>query len=248
MTAIHGTLLGPGGGRPQAAAVTITLVDGQGQPVIGFTGDAEVIGGATPVVDADGTWTATLTPTGDITSPRGDTLYRVDERSATGRARYYISVPSSGTPWVGDLRVTLPGDAGEELAGYLPLAGGTLTGPLVLQDASPAASEAYVDAAGGGGGGTPSGTVAAETSYGQATAAGVATTYSRGDHTHGTPDLPTPGAIGAASSGHTHAGTYDPAGTAAAAVAAHEADTTAVHGIADTSALETTSGATAKVS
>ncbi|MDH2425793.1 hypothetical protein, partial [Sphaerisporangium sp. TRM90804] len=32
------------------------------------------------------------------------------------------------------------------------------------------------------------------------------------------------------------------------AVAAHEADTTAVHGIADTSALETTSGATAKVS
>lgn len=37
--------------------------------------------------------------------------------------------------------------------------------------------------------------------------------------------------------GHAHAGTYDPAGTAAAAVSAHEADTTNVHGIADTSAL-----------
>lgn len=36
-------------------------------------------------------------------------------------------------------------------------------------------------------------------------------------------------------------------GTAAAAVSAHEADTTSVHGIADTSLLETTSGATAKV-
>lgn len=47
---------------------------------------------------------------------------------------------------------------------------------------------------------------------------------------------------------------YDPlgaaasaAGTAAAALAAHEADTTNVHGIADTSALETAAGAQAKV-
>lgn len=40
----------------------------------------------------------------------------------------------------------------------------------------------------------------------------------------------------------------DPEGTAAAAVAAHSADTTAVHGIADTALLETTAGATAKVS
>jgi hypothetical protein len=39
----------------------------------------------------------------------------------------------------------------------------------------------------------------------------------------------------------------DPAGTAAAAVATHSADTTAVHGIADTAVLETTTGATAKV-
>ncbi len=39
----------------------------------------------------------------------------------------------------------------------------------------------------------------------------------------------------------------DPAGTASTAVATHSADTTAVHGIADTSVLETFTGATAKV-
>ena len=41
------------------------------------------------------------------------------------------------------------------------------------------------------------GTVTAETSYAQASAAGVASSFSRGDHTHGTPSLPTPAAIGA---------------------------------------------------
>src|SRR6266487_3626529 len=40
---------------------------------------------------------------------------------------------------------------------------------------------------GGGGSGTPSNTVVTETSYSQSSNAGAATTYSRGDHTHGTP-------------------------------------------------------------
>lgn len=44
---------------------------------------------------------------------------------------------------------------------------------------------------GGGGGGTPSGSVVTEQAFGQASTAGVATTYSRGDHTHGTPAAPT---------------------------------------------------------
>lgn len=46
---------------------------------------------------------------------------------------------------------------------------------------------------------------------------------------------------GKAASGHTHA--YEATGT----VAAHEADTTSVHGITDTTALETTTGSAAKV-
>jgi hypothetical protein len=44
--------------------------------------------------------------------------------------------------------------------------------------------------AGGGGGGTPSGTVVTETSFGQGSTPGVANTFSRGDHTHGTPGAP----------------------------------------------------------
>jgi hypothetical protein len=43
------------------------------------------------------------------------------------------------------------------------------------------------------GGGTPSDTVTGETSFGQSSNAGALTTYSRGDHTHGTPTNPVPG-------------------------------------------------------
>jgi hypothetical protein len=42
---------------------------------------------------------------------------------------------------------------------------------------------------------------------------------------------------GKASTSHNHSGTYDPAGTAASAVSAHESDTTSVHGITDTAKL-----------
>lgn len=74
------------------------------------------------------------------------------------------------------------------------VAGDTMTGDLTLpgdpDQPLEAATKQYVDASGGGGGGgTPSNTVAAETSYGQASSAGAATAYSRGDHTHGTPAL-----------------------------------------------------------
>lgn len=71
--------------------------------------------------------------------------------------------------------------------------GDTMTGDLVLVDSSPdtdrsAASKAYVLAqVAGAGTGVASDTVFAETTAGQAADAGVATTYSRGDHTHGTP-------------------------------------------------------------
>lgn len=44
--------------------------------------------------------------------------------------------------------------------------------------------------AGGGGGGTPSNTVVTEQAFGQASTAGVAAAFSRGDHTHGTPAAP----------------------------------------------------------
>lgn len=98
------------------------------------------------------------------------------------------------------------------------------------------------------GGGTPSSTVVAETSYGQASDAGSATTYARGDHTHGTPALPPTGTTaGTYAAGNdsrlsdartptAHASSHgsggsdpvtpaaigaDPSGTASAAVTAH---------------------------
>jgi hypothetical protein len=43
---------------------------------------------------------------------------------------------------------------------------------------------------------SPSNTVVAETAFGQASSAGVAGTYSRGDHTHGTPPEPSGGSAG----------------------------------------------------
>ena len=62
---------------------------------------------------------------------------------------------------------------------------------------------------GAGGGGTPSDTVTDGTAYGNPPVAGTSDDYSRGDHDHGSPDLPTPGDIGA-----------DLAGAAAAAQSA----------------------------
>lgn len=59
----------------------------------------------------------------------------------------------------------------------------------------------------GGGGGTASGTVVTETTYGQASTAGASSTYSRGDHTHGTPAAQTLGSLGAAAAVHTHTAT-----------------------------------------
>jgi hypothetical protein len=81
----------------------------------------------------------------------------------------------------------------------------------------------------GGGGGSPATTVVSETAYGQSSAVGVSSLYARGDHTHGTPALPTPVAIGAATTSHNHAagdinsGTLNiariPTGTSGATVA-----------------------------
>jgi hypothetical protein len=64
-------------------------------------------------------------------------------------------------------------------------------GPVIAINAD---YDARLDAATGG---VPSATVVTETSYGQASAVGVAADFSRGDHTHGSPALTTPGAIGA---------------------------------------------------
>lgn len=117
--------------------------------------------------------------------------------------------------------------------------------PVPATDGELYALANHTHSGGGGGSGIdPASTVTSELTYGQSASAGNAATYSRGNHTHGTPVLPTAADVGAATSGHAHSGVYDPAGSAAAAassaasaLAAHEADTTAVHGISNSANL-----------
>lgn len=79
---------------------------------------------------------------------------------------------------------------------------------------------------GGSSGPPPASTVIEETGYGQAAGAGSAVAYAREDHTHGTPALPSPGAIGALpSSGGLVTGSLAVAGHALGM------DTPAAHGL-----------------
>lgn len=82
-------------------------------------------------------------------------------------------------------------------------AGGVLTpllvgpdGDVLTANSSTTLGVDWEVGGGGGGGGTPSNTVVTEQAFGQSSTAGAASTYSRGDHTHGTmaaPTVPTAG-------------------------------------------------------
>lgn len=75
----------------------------------------------------------------------------------------------------------------------------------------------YISAGSGGGSSvTPSTLVVSETTYGQSSVVGTSLLYARQDHSHGTPALPTLGALGAEAAGtasglmSTHTGSSDP--------------------------------------
>ena len=213
----------------------------------------------------DGELSVDLLATDDAGWAAPGWTYRVTERIRGTRPRSYsIEVPSASSTL--DLALVAPVVDPAAVTAYLLRSqlGAALGVASLDADGQVPLSQLGNAPTGGGGSGTPSSTVTAETSYGAASSAGVASTYSRGDHTHGTPALGTSGSTAAAGN-HTHSGVYDPAGTAAAAVsthagaadphgdrafataavATHEADTTNVHGITDTSALLTTSAAAA---
>lgn len=69
------------------------------------------------------------------------------------------------------------------------------------------------------GSGTPADTVTAETSFGASSNAGAATTYSRGDHTHGTPVNPVTGHEATYNHSLLHSNTNDPSADQKAALA-----------------------------
>lgn len=74
------------------------------------------------------------------------------------------------------------------LAGALVAVPGDVDGLFLATDSTEPTGVDWE--AGGGGGGVPSNTVVTETSFGQASTAGLAATFSRGDHTHGTMAAP----------------------------------------------------------
>jgi len=274
MTTVTGKLIGAA--SPQRVEMKAFLVDVTGKDAIGYVASVpgEVVRPVPITAESDGDWTAVLTANSLIQSDAGDTLWAIQE----GRAKdgtpilTYVVVPATGGPyWAGEIRADLTDTiTGGGTVVYLPGPQGA-TGPTGATGAAGADGEdgedgdsAYEVAVTGGFVGSeaewlaslvgPEGEQGPEGPQPALGAAGAGadialrstdptTTNARTptahatSHASGGTDPVTPAAIGA-----------DPAGTATTAVAAHAADTIDVHGIADTSVLETTTGSAAKVS
>lgn len=268
MTTVTGKLIGAA--SPQRVEMKAVLVDVTGKEAVGYVASVpgELVRPVPITPESDGDWTAELTANSLIESNVGDTLWAIQE----GRAKdgtpinTYVVVPATGGPyWAGSIRADLTDTiTGGGTVVYLPGPQGA-TGPTGPAGAAGEDGDsAYEVAVAGGFVGTqaewlaslvgPQGAQGPEGPQPELGAAGAGadialrstdptTTNARtptahaDTHASGGSDPVTPAAIGA-----------DPAGTATTAVAAHAADTTDVHGIPDTSALETTTGSAAKVS
>jgi hypothetical protein len=164
---------------------TAVLVDGTSTPPLIMRPEPQ-----TAILDATGSISVQLMATDDPdVSPTG-WAWRVTERiqgQQTNRI-YLINLPAAQTPV--DLSTIAPLAQPPTLVRYiLASARGAPNGVASLDATGNVPVDQLANAGGGGGSGTPSGTVVAETSYGQTAAAGAATAYSRGDHTHGSPSL-----------------------------------------------------------
>ncbi|NUQ95855.1 MAG: hypothetical protein HOY79_04600 [Streptomyces sp.] len=260
MTTVTGKLIGAG--HPERVEMTATLVDVTGAPVVGYVESVpgEVVKPVPIVAGNDGTWTVDLTPNTLITSQAGDTLWAIQE----GRKRdgtpivTYIAVPESGGPyWAGALLADLSStQTGDGTVVYLagPAGADGESAYQVAVDNGFVGTEAQWLASlvgpkgdpGSGGGAVDSvngltGVVVLDAADVGADASGAAAAAQTAATTAAATD--------AAARVSAHTAASDPHGdraAAASALAAHEADTTGVHGITDTAALETASGAQAK--
>lgn len=135
--------------------------------------------------------------------------------------------------------VVLDSSSAPGVAGPGVPTGGT-AGQVLTKDSGTDYDTSWQDATGGAGGGAPDDATYLVTTANPDLAAEVVVGATPGGELGGTWASPT---VDATHSGSSHASVQAAAeATAAAALAAHEADTTSVHGIADTSALDTVSG------
>jgi hypothetical protein len=143
-----------------------------------------------------------LRPNAEVLDMQG-TYYQVDESGylstilvPVGGGPYNLDQVLVGTPpspaaqyVVAPASISVAGNG--TVAGIRPelnVVAGTNIAVTAVDNPGASRIDVTIDAAGGGGG-TPSNIVIAETSYGQASSAGAANAYSRGDHAHGSPSL-----------------------------------------------------------
>jgi hypothetical protein len=199
---LTGTYIAADGTGPAAGIVSFTpnaiLADGTSTPP-----DMVVPKPLTVVLGAGGSFSATLMATDDPhLSPSGWAYTVVETIIGYSQRTYLIQLPAAQTPI--DLSTVAPlSTPPAQVAYILASARGAPSGVASLDGTG----SVPLSQLGNAPGGTPSGTVVAETSYGQSSSAGTATPYSRGDHTHGSPPLtssaPSTSAVGDAAAAGT---------------------------------------------
>lgn len=196
------TVIGQVAEVPEGAARTVTFRSPawlQGTPFLAPFGVAAT-------VSADGTFTASLPATDDPAFSPINWAYDVTITVGAQREYGTLIVPAAtaGSLELGTALVrSAPTDAGE--VAYLLASARSVAGGVAALDVDGDVTDAAGNKITGGGGGSgpsASSTVVTETAYGQSSTAGNAATFSRGNHTHGSPALPSLAAIGAASDVH----------------------------------------------
>lgn len=199
------------GDPSNVAQVTVTgtwrmrLSDGTTVPATGYVtftpttrlqdgGSSEILpmSPVSAAFDAAGHISVTLMATDDPDLAPSGWGYQIDEHVA-GAVNSYFALFPAAVPTV-DLSTVAPA-AVVPLVGYVSLAAvGAPSGVASLDSGGQVPLSQLGNVPGGQ---SPSGTVVSETAFGQGSTAGAASTYSRGDHTHGTPAAPTAGSVGA---------------------------------------------------
>ncbi|MEU3903302.1 GDSL-type esterase/lipase family protein [Streptomyces goshikiensis] len=218
--------------------------------LIDSTRHAVYPGGGKVDFATDGTFSVVLLPCDAAGIQPAGWLWHLDLQPSRGqRIQFYANITGTGTVHFDDL-VPVPAPGGGSTGGEVGPAGPT--GPVGPQGpAGPTGPQGPTGATGATGATGPQGPVGPQGPAGADgdnadaeayTDAAIAAEVTRANAAYETP-------AGATAKVAAHRDATDPHGdraAAASALAAHEADTTSVHGIANTATLETQSGAQTK--